>query len=127
MKNFIFNVVITGILFLAFKDTLNLEIEHLVGMLVLFQPYRIKNNIYSIFGGLNNSDGDIYSLIALFQKADGACISIFGVCIYQEGEECFQLLGITLFRNAYLSEGLKGWSLSIIEKRNNSFVFFEIK
>lgn len=82
----------------------------------LSYPWKIKNNIYSLFGGIN-PDGGVYSAIGIVQVAkkhafavggmifqrslEGTTFQIIGVNIMQWGQiHCVQFLGVNFFQVA---------------------------
>ncbi len=94
-KNFVFALGLTSIigtigiyLNLAFF-TSGTSLTHLWHAAILFlfcYPWKIGKNVYSLFGGFN-SEGSVYSLIAIFQHAKEDAVSMMGILqISQQGE-----------------------------------------
>ena len=72
----------------------------LMGIFFLSYPWKIKKNVYSLFGGVN-VEGSVYSLCAIFQIARDDTFSIFGFSLFQKaGEDSGTFIGFCFLQEA---------------------------
>ena len=63
-------------------------------------PWKIGDNIYSLFGGYN-PEGNVYSLLGIYQNAGADAFQIFGLSFYQKaGKTATQLFGLSILQEA---------------------------
>jgi hypothetical protein len=114
-KNFFF--ALTGTLLSVFILSFYIDLYwyEVVAIFLLWLPYKIGKNHYSVFGGF--SENSIYSLcgivqsarcdafqflgISLYQSAGNDAVQFFGISLYQSARcDAFQFLGISLYQSA---------------------------
>lgn len=96
LSNFALAVLITAIVYF-FVDV---EAKYLVLVFLVSYPWKIKENVYSLFGGIN-AEGNVYSLITLFQKAGKDAFCIISLCGVQiSGEKAISLIGISGYQKS---------------------------
>ncbi len=98
-KNFIFTLIVTGIL--TFLDQyfvvtgLNTWMSG-TAIFLLSYPWKISKHVYSLFGGY--SETNIYSLVGIFQKAGNDAIQVFGFSLFQKaGNDAIQRFGFRFY------------------------------
>jgi len=101
--NVLFSVVMTIVIFSALKYSgIDLVWYWCFPIFLISYPWKIKKNVYSLFGGINMSrGGNVYSLIGIFQIAARNAVCLFGLLVFQEGGRlayCF--LGLSLLQKS---------------------------
>lgn len=89
-----------------------------IGILLLCYPWKIGDNIWSLFGGINNQ-GSIYSLFGVYQNARKTAFQVSGLCLFQKGFDVFQLFGFCVFQNGR-QDAHQGFGLCLIQVAEES-------
>jgi hypothetical protein len=87
------------------KEVKEKRLIHYLGIVVICLPWKIGNNMYSMFGGKNDT-GSVYSILGFYQEASKNSFSL-GPSLYQKSENnSITLLGVSGYQNSGRSSTL---------------------
>jgi hypothetical protein len=87
------------------KEVEEKRLIHYLGIVVICLPWKIGNNMYSMFGGKNDT-GSVYSILGFYQEASKNSFSL-GPSLYQKSENnSITLLGVSGYQNSGRSSTL---------------------
>ena len=120
LKNFIFAVLMTLVIWLGLLlADYNVGWLGIGGIFLLSYPWKIRGNVFSLWGGFG--ERDVASLFGIYQDAGRDAFQIFGLSIFQKGgRDATQVCGVSLIQRA-IDSSVQGIGVSLFQNSKSTY------